>query len=170
MSSSQFFVEFLNASPREDEKILMALRFYLSEATDDKLPREMQAEVERAIGDEAQTEQALAQLKADRASQVSVALALLADRWEDPAEKERIVRAFGGASTKLPVVEAGLIAIMGMYGAYLIVTGGVRKRKSRVVRRPDGSFEETHEVEFYGSAGPLQSIVSLIKGGGKKED
>lgn len=170
MNSPQSFVDFLNASPREDEKVLVALRFYLAELTNDKLPRELLHEVERSIGDEGKTEAAVARLKADRESQVQVALAFMADRWTEPVDRDRIVRAFGGASTKLPVIEAGLIAIVGMYAMYLVATGGVRKRTTRVVRRPDGSFEEKVEVEMFGPTGPLQSIVALFKGGKAKEE
>jgi hypothetical protein len=168
MTSPQSFVSFLHDRRPEDEKVLVALRFYLSEVTDDKLP--LRAEVEGSVGDARQVEAALARLEGDRAGQVQVALALLADRWEDPAERDRITRAFEGAATKLPVLEAGLVAIVTMYAMFLVATGGRRKTTRTVARRPDGHFEETVSEEMFGPTGPLHAVVSLVTGRAAKKE
>ena len=55
-----------------------------------------------------------------------------------------------------------------MYAMHLVTTGGVRKRKVRVIRRPDGCFEDVEEVEMFGPTGPLQSIVALVERGKAK--
>jgi hypothetical protein len=170
MTPLQSFAGFLNERRPEDEKVLVAMRFYMSEITDDKLPRELAGEMQEAIGHERQVHAALAQLEGNRAEQVHIALAFLAHRWEEPAERDRIIRAFDGAATKLLVVESGLIAMISMYAMFLIATGGRRKTTRTVVRKPDGRFEETVTEEMFGPSGPLQAIVSLFTGNAAKTE
>jgi len=135
MTSPKSFVDFLNERHPENEKVLVALRFYLAEVTHDKLQRELLAEIKDSVGDPHKVQAALDQLKGDRGSQVQVALTFLADRWEDPAERDRIVRAFTGAATKLPVIEASLIAIVQHVCQCSLVEGG-RPSQAPVVRAP----------------------------------
>jgi hypothetical protein len=164
------FLEFLNDRRPEDEKILVALRYYLAELTDDRLPRELLSDVEERVGARANLQAALAELEGDRAAQLRVTLEFLAERWEDPAERERIVRAFGGAATKLPVIEAGLIAMVVMYGMFLLATKNRRWVKRRFRRLPDGTFEETAEEEMFGPTEPLKALLALVRGwAGEKE-
>ena len=165
MTSSQSFADFLNARRPEDEKVLIALRFYLSEVTDDKLPRELIDEMESSSGGRRQVQAAIDQLERARGDQLRAALTFFANRWEDAGERDRITRAFDGAATKLPVIEAGLIAMITMYAMFLIATGGRRRVTRTVTRRPDGTFEEKTEEDMFGPSGPLKAIGSLFSGG-----
>jgi hypothetical protein len=161
------FAEFLNARRIDDEKILVALRYYVAELTDDKLPDELRADVVDQVGDAGRVDEALRRLSADRPAEVAAALAFFSAQWDDPAERERIARAFEGSGTKLPVIEAGLIAMVSMYGMFMIATLG-RKSSRRTTRRgTDGSFEETVEEEWWGPTGPLRTLVDLMRPGGK---
>jgi hypothetical protein len=162
MTSSRSFIEFLNERRPEEEKILLALRFYLSESTEDKLPREMLGEIAESVGSASQLDAAVDELGKDPSAQVSIALELLAERWALPAEREKIERAFAAAATKLPVIEAALITVVSMYAMFLIANGGLRRRKRKIVRRQDGTFEDTIEEEFFSPLGPLQTVVSLF--------
>jgi hypothetical protein len=157
------FVEFLNQRRVSDEKALVALRFYLAEVTDDRLPDEMRADINAHVRDGARVSDALRRLAVNREVQAAAALAYFATRWEEAGEQERIERAFDAAGTKLPVIEAGIIAIVTMYALFLGTTKGRKSRKHSVRRNADGSFEETTEEEMWGPTGPLQSVVALLK-------
>ena len=161
------FAEFLNTRRIDDEKILVALRYYVAELTDDKLPDELRADIVDQVGDAARVDEAIRRLSTDRAAEVAAALAFFTAQWDDLAERERIARAFEGSGTKLPVIEAALIAMVSMYGMFMIATLG-RKSITRTTRRgADGSFEETTEEIMWGPAEPLQALVNLIRPGGK---
>jgi hypothetical protein len=162
MTSADKFLDFLNEQRPEEEKILVALRFYVAEVTDDKLPRELQEEMASAASDVTAVESALAQLKKNRGAQVQAAIGFLSDRWEDPGERVRIARAFDGTETKLPVIEAGLIAIVGMYGMFLIATGGRNKVIRTVERGEDGTYREVVVEEMYSPMGPIGAILQLF--------
>jgi hypothetical protein len=157
------FVEFLNQRRVTDEKALVALRFYLAEVTDDRLPDEMRDDITALVQDDARVDDALRRLAANHDVQATAALDYFAARWDDDGEQERIERAFAAAGTKLPVIEVGIIAIVTMYALFLGTTKGVKSRKRSVKRGADGSFEETTEEENWGPTGPLQSIVALLK-------
>jgi hypothetical protein len=164
MTATPPFVDFLNDRRPETEKILVALRFYVSELTDDKLPHELREEMDASIDDRRTLDIPLRELERDRERQVQGALAFFSDRWEDPRERDRIIRAFDGAATKLPVIEAGLIAMTSMYAMYLLTTGGRKKSTSTIEHRADGSFVEKKTEEWFAPTGPLQAIVALFTG------
>jgi hypothetical protein len=168
MTTVDTFLDFLNERRPEEEKILVALRFYLAEVTDDKLPRELQEEMENAASDPHAVGDALAQLKKDRGAQARAAISFLADRWEDPAERLRIARAFDGAATKLPVIEAGLIAIVTMYGIFLMATDGRRKKSRTIESGKDGTYREVVVEEMYSPMGPIKAVLQLF--GAKADD
>jgi len=63
MTSPKSFVDFLNERHPENEKVLVALRFYLAEVTHDKLQRELLAEIKDSVGDPHKVQAALDQLK-----------------------------------------------------------------------------------------------------------
>jgi hypothetical protein len=161
------FVEFLNKRRVSDEKTLVALRFYIAEVTDDRLPDEMRADIHAHVHDRARVDEALRRLATNRSAQAAAALDYFATRWEDEGEQERIERAFDAAGTKLPVIEAGIIAIVTMYAMFLGTTRGRKSRKRSVRHNADGSYEETTEEEMWGPTGPLQSVVALLKPAGK---
>jgi hypothetical protein len=161
------FAEFLNSCRADDEKILVALRYYVAEVTDDKLPGELRGEVVAHVGDAVRVEQAVQQLAKERSAEVAAALAFLSAQWNDPAERPRIVRGFEGSGTKLPVIESGLVAMVAMYGLFLYFTGG-RKHVKRTVRRgPDDTFEDVVEEEMWGPTGPLKAVVDMLRPGAK---
>lgn len=173
---TQTFLEFINQNRPEDEKILLALRLYVAELTDDKIPSELRQDMVSGVTDASRVEPILAALKQDRGAQADAALCLFASQWQNPAEQERIVRAIKGANTKLPVIEAGLIALMAMYGMFLVTTGGRKSTKVRTIRNADGSIDSYEEVEYFAPTGPLDAVVALVRGRGngageqKKQD
>jgi hypothetical protein len=72
--------------------------------------------------------------------------------------------AFVEAKAKLPVIEVGILAIVAMYGMYLTVTGGVKKRVAE--RKKDGTYAET--TEYASPEGPLGMVVKPIKRVGRR--
>jgi hypothetical protein len=91
-------------------------------------------------------------------------LAFLSDVWETEESKLYVRGAVAAAKEKLPVVEVAILAVVAVYAMWLRATGGVRKSKVVVDRRPDGSLRAEAATEFYGPAGALRPIVSLFTG------
>jgi hypothetical protein len=72
--------------------------------------------------------------------------------------KLSIRAAFEHAKASLPVVEVTILAVVAMYGLYLITTNGVSSITRTTRRNPDGSYEETEEVKVE----PFAPIVSAM--------
>ncbi|MBV8135579.1 MAG: hypothetical protein JO121_08070 [Deltaproteobacteria bacterium] len=150
------FLEFLNEQQLDAMTIQQATRYYIAEKQE--LPP---TEMRKAIGaPEDKLDAAQQELEQDPQTLENACLATLSAGWQ---EDETIIRnAFAEAKTKLPVIEVAILAVVAMYGMYLAVTGGVKKKI--VQRKPDGSYTET--TEYYASQGPLGAIVNLVKGRG----
>jgi len=153
------FLEFLNEQKPDNMTVEQATRYYIAEKND--LPP---AKMKQAIAAPAASVDAVQrQFEQDPVLLQNACLAVLSAGWD---EDESLIRdAFAEAKAKLPVIEVGILAIVAMYGMYLKVTGGVKKRV--VERKPDGTYKET--VEFATPEGPIGLIVKLIKAAGGGE-
>lgn len=156
---------FLTERRADTETVQQAARYYLAERTGDLSPEEMRDRLVKAARDVRAAEDALRTLERDPRALENASLALLSCAWADPSEVERVRGAIEEAKGKLPVLEAATLAIVAMYGMYLVVTGGVRKREAVVERGPDGTLRETTTTEYFGPAGPLSAVVNLFRGG-----
>ena len=163
------FQSFLNARQPEDGQILIALRYYMSEVTDDKLPEEMLDDIASQVDDRAALVRAREEFAKDQASQVAAALLFFSTAWDDPAERARIERAFDAVSTKLPVVEMAILAIVGMYALFLTRTGGVKTVTKTTRRKKDGSSETTFAQENFSPTEPIMGVISVLTGRKRKE-
>jgi len=150
------FLEFLKEQQPDTTMIQQATRYYISEKHE--LPP---TKMKTAIGAPADAlDAAQRQLEEDVRALENACLAALSAGWE---EDESLIRdAFAEAKTKLPVIEVAIMAVVAMYGTYLLVTGGVKRKV--VQRSADGSYTET--TEYHAPLGPLGTVVDLVKGGG----
>ena len=123
----------------------------------------MMQQLEEAASSRAAMHEALQAREEQTSLRRDICLAALCDAWQLEGERERIVAALKGAQAKLPVIETAILAMVAMYGMYLLITKGVKKAIT-VVRRPDGSYQKT-EVEFVGPVGPLATVAGLFKRG-----
>jgi hypothetical protein len=162
------FAEFLTDQRADADTIQQAARYYLGEVTDDLSPEEMRRELKQAAGDPAEVDRCLRSLERDTGAVRDAALTILADRWSEPGEAERIASIVEDAKGKLAVIEISIMAIVAMYGMYLATTGG-RKTSTTIVRqKPDGTFEEIETTEWEPPSGPLRAVVDLFRAGGGK--
>jgi hypothetical protein len=105
-------------------------------------------------------ESALQQFQGDPLAVENSLMAMFLAEWEHgPAEQDRIMRSFTAARKKLPVIEIGIIAIVAMYGMYLVATGG---KKEETVVNKDGSYRT---IKYEAPTGPIKEVVALIKKG-----
>ena len=150
------FLQFLNEQQPDATTIQQATRYYIAEKHG--LPP---TEMRKAIGvPEDELVVAQQQLEQDPQTLENACLATLSAGWQ---EDETLIRnAFAEAKIKLPVIEVAIVAVVAMYGMYLAVTGGVKKKV--VQRNRDGSYTEI--TEYYASQGPLGTVMDLVKGGG----
>lgn len=150
------FLEFLNEQQPDAITIQQATRYYVAEKHG--LPPTEMLKAIRAPKDELDAAQQ--QLEQDPPMLENACLATLSAGW---LEDDTLVRnAFAEAKMKLPVIEVAIVAVVAMYGMYLAVTGGVKKKV--VQRNRDGSYKET--TEYHAPQGPLGTVMNLVKRGG----
>jgi hypothetical protein len=159
---SETLAEFLTSQRADAATLQHAVRYIVGELSDDLRSDAQRDEIARATGDVTSVDDALAALESDSAVLLDADLAVLAVLWEDPDQRERVRAAVLGAKAKLPVVETVVITTAAMYGLYLIVTGGKKKRIRKVERKPDGSYKETEETEFHDPTGPLKALGGVL--------
>ena len=150
------FLEFLKEQQPDVTTIQQATRYYIAEKhglPPPKMRKAMAAPQDKLDAAQHQLEQHPRALE-------NACLATLSMGWDD--DETLIRNAFAEAKTKLPVIELAIVAVVAMYGMYLAVTGGVKKKV--VQRTPDGSLKET--IEYHAPQGPLGTVVNLFKGGG----
>ena len=160
---NESFVEYLNTICPNQETILVATRAFISELTDDLLPSEMKERMISSVDNREELERGILKLEMSAQERLDACMEFLAWAWEDETNRKSIQAAFEGTATKLPAIEAGLVALVAMYGMYLIATGGLSKKTHTIRQKEDGTFEETISFEYEPSTGPL-SIVSKLFG------
>ena len=92
------------------------------------------------------------------------ALFVLSDAWTEPETRSIVERVVPDARGKLPVIEAGLLALVTLYGLYLYATKGVTRTERVVERRPDGTLVEHEITEYHHPAEVLRVIPRLLSG------
>src|SRR5262249_53086929 len=155
---SETFSEFLNRIQADSDSIQQAFRLHLSEHTDDPTREEMLAELRSAATSEGELERQLKALQQDPMALEQAALAYFEHAWDDDPQQPSIRAAFEHAKASLPVVEAALLAVVAMYGMYLIATDGVSSITRTTIRNPDGRYVEIEEKKVE----PFAPIVSAM--------
>lgn len=156
------FVEYLNTINPNQETILVATRAFISEITDDLLPSEMKDQMISATKNANMFESEILQLESSAQERLEACLNFLAWAWENQTNRQLIQAAFEGAAAKLPAIETGLLALIAMYGMYLVATGGRRKEIRKIRQKTDGTFEEEIITEWESPTGTLLSITKLF--------
>jgi hypothetical protein len=122
----------------------------------------MQAALVEAVGDRAAVEEALAELGTDPTAIEEACLAILSVDWENPQQRALIEDAAAEAKNRMPVTEVTVLALVGLYSMWLVVTGG-RKKASRVTKRDSkGNLEEHEVIEWYPFSQPLAAMYRLF--------
>jgi hypothetical protein len=163
---NETFTEFLNDIQADPDMIQQALRMYLSERTNDRTSKEMLTELRTAVISEEELDHLLEEFKHDPDVLEQAALAYFEYAWEDDTERPSIRAAFEYAKDRLPVIEITILAIVAMYGMYLLTTKGVTKIEHTTKRNPDGSYEETEKIEKEPFAPIVSAITQLFKRSG----
>ena len=164
------FAEYLNTVRPNDEMIEVAARAYLSELTNDELPAEIRKKLLSVSAGNDELDSALSRLEHSPLERRDADLAFLAWAWDQPANRERIAAAFRGAESKLPAFESALLALIALYGMYLLTTRGIRKVTRIVKKKPDGSFEEQNVTDYESPVGPMSLVGRMFSGVRGKED
>lgn len=151
---NETFTEFLNEMQADPDMIQQALRMHLSERTNDLTRAEMLTELREAALSEEELDKLLKQLEHDPDALEQAALIYFEQAWEDETQRQAIRTAFKHAKGRLPVVETAILAVVMMYGMYLIATDGVTEIS--IKKKPDGSYEKTEKRE------PFVPIVSAM--------
>lgn len=122
---NETLAEFLNATKADPDTLQQALRMHISERTDDLTRKEMLSELRSSANDEEELSRMLKQLEHDPDILQEAALAYFAQAWDDEEQIPSIRAAFENAKSRLPVIETAILAIVAMYGMYLLTTRGV---------------------------------------------
>jgi Asp-tRNA(Asn)/Glu-tRNA(Gln) amidotransferase B subunit len=142
------FADYLNEQAADSDTVQQAGRYYLAQLTDDLSPQEMKEELMEASADPVKLDALIGALEHDPVAAEQASLALLSSAWDDPREAERIQSIVDDAKGKLPVIETAIVAVVAVYGMYLIVTGGAKKTKKTVCHKKDGTFETVEVIEW----------------------
>lgn len=147
-------------SKADPDTIHQCLRYYLSERLDDPTTEEMHTELIAACG--SRVDDALNELAGDPLLLENAALLVLSGAWNEAGQPDRILQAAEGAKAKLPVIEVGIIAVVIMYGLYLLRTGGIKRSQRTTIRHKDGSLTETVITEYADPLGPLSVLTKFF--------
>src|SRR6185295_3298708 len=153
---NESFTDFLNEIEAEPDMIQQALRIHLSERTNDLTHKEMVTELRESVSSEEELDQLLKQLEHDPDVLEQAALIYFERAWEDDAQQPSVRAAFKHAKSRLPVVEVAILAVVAMYGMYLIATDGVSE-KTTVSKDSKGNYKETTEKRE-----PFAPIISAM--------
>jgi hypothetical protein len=119
-----------------------AMRHFVSAKSGDRPPAAMREDLLAAGLAQGRVRQAVELLQRDPSVMEPVSLAVLQSGWESERDRDLARGAIGAAQVKLPVVEAVLVAVVGVSGLWLTATKG-RKFHQRTIRRgPDGSWKK----------------------------
>lgn len=143
----------------DGDTLVQAMRFYISEITDDLSVDEMRADLAGVVKSDA-LEDALRQLESNPKVLEAAAHSYLAWAWHESRDAERVRRVVLDAKRMLPIIETIVLAIVAMYGMYLYTTKG-RKTETRRTTLPDGSVSEL-TIAYY-NIPVLSPLVDLIK-------
>lgn len=138
------------------------MRYFVSAWSEDLPPERMRDRLAAAGLDAEALERAQELLAGDAGLMEDASLAILQAGWDESSGRATVDGAFGAASAKLPVVEAGMIAIVAVYGLWLAATKGRRSQRTVIRRGPDGSWEQEETIEWYDPSGPLRAIAGLF--------
>lgn len=160
---SDTLIAALDAAGTDSASLPHMMRYYVSALSDDLPEAEMRERLELAGIDQEDLRRVVDRLEHDAALLESASLFVLQEGFDAGGHSRELAHgAIGAAGAKLPVVEAGLVAIVAVYGMWLAVTKG-RRSQTHVIRRgPDGSLEEIETTDWYGPSGPLQAIAGLF--------
>jgi hypothetical protein len=159
---SESLAQFLTDQQADATTVQHAVRYLVAELSGDLSRQEMRETVAEDVG-EAHADDALEALGSNSAVLLDADLAVLAALWEDDEQRERVRGAIIDAKDKLPVVETAIIVTAAMYGLYLVTTGGKKRSIRKVRRQPDGSWEESEEIDFHDPTGPLQAVGNMLR-------
>ncbi|MEV4641169.1 hypothetical protein AB0J80_27885 [Actinoplanes sp. NPDC049548] len=160
---TETLLAFLESIEADADTIEQGTRYYLAEHTNDLPHGDMHAAILASAVDAGRAEDYLRLLEHQSDVLEQGALAVLSAAWEEPGQAELVRNALLDAKAKLPVIEAGILAIVVMYGLYLHTTGGKKREKRVVERSANGRFKETTEIEYYSATSPLTAITGLFR-------
>ena len=132
---------------------IQAARYYVAERSNDLPADEMRDQLVAAAGSPAAVDAALAALASDATALERTPHELLQSAWDERGESEQVRSVIDDAKSALPVIETAIVAMVAMYGMYLMVTGG---KKSEVIGK-----EGTRKTEWYPPA--LSNLVDLFR-------
>jgi class 3 adenylate cyclase len=119
------------------DAVVRATRYYLAERLNDPATGDLREDLAERVADGAE----LTGLVAGNAQLLrSAALGVLSAAWEQPGERERIVRALDEHGGNLPAADLLPVAATVVYGLFLLARTGHMTDESTTVNR-DGTYE-----------------------------
>jgi hypothetical protein len=154
----------LNAKGATAETILQIMGSSVFEASGDLSEREMRSELEAVAGKQA-VAGALAQLQACPEAVGDIALLWIAAASEDPKTQPSVAGAISDADREMPLLEIGAVTLLALYAIHKLAANKPKHiRRKRIVRHPDGRFEELHEeIEHEDFSEPVKGLLGLFR-------
>jgi hypothetical protein len=160
---NQTLAEYLAAENADATTVQHAVRYVVAELSDYMPSDRMRRRLVEEFGDEDVFDETFTRLSTDGSALLDVDLVVLAALWLDGETRETVRGAIADAKAKLPIVEVAIIALVAMYGMYLLATKG-QKCRVRKVSLTDKGWVETETVEYEDFSAPVKGLsVALGK-------
>jgi hypothetical protein len=158
---SEALADVLNEIKADSDTIQNGLRLYIGEKSDDLPPHRMQEVIRTQSGHQELLDAGLKELQNDAAHLEEAALAFLDSEWREPENRPRIRSALTNAKKHLALVETAMLALVTMYGMYLLATRGI-STETRTRRREDGIWEKV-EIKYADPSKWIDGILGLFR-------
>ena len=157
---------YLNARDVDASTLVEALEGSLASFTQGKTIEKMRAELIETTGDRAYVDRLTTELENHPAELEMAALAVLPQVWAQSEHRPMVERAIEAAESKLAVLELSILALVSMYSAYLIATGGIEEVEEELAKQPDGRWTIVkRRIKMHNPGSPFKALIDLVKGG-----
>lgn len=158
MATGSTLADALTERDLRPDDVIRAARFYLAERLHDPATGDLRGHLAERVPDGTELTEVVAQ---SPRLLLEAALGVLSAAWEQPGERERILRALDEHSGKLPAADQLPVAITLVYGLFLLARTGHVTEESTTLNR-DGSYEH-RKIELRGALAILLAALTKEK-------
>lgn len=160
-------LDYLNDTRPSEEVIEAATVSFLSENSGDLPPQIMRVRLVEAFDNGTELQGILDRLQKSPYDRTRLCISYLESEWANSEMQIGIRAAFKGVAGKMPATESALLAIVAMYGMYLLanhVHGGTVTTYRKL---EDGRWTEYKKVERSAPSTPVGVIKNVLSALGK---
>jgi hypothetical protein len=163
MTENENFEEWSRNAGLGPEDLLQGLRCYISKKTDFLPEGDLQQTLVENGSSEKEVILWCETLAEDSALLEAATIEVLSSNWKDPIERPVIKDCLSKGKAKLPVIEVAILAIVAMYGMYLVTTGGKLSEDFKKRTTANGQEAIDRKTKYSRPSEALIQIVNLFR-------